>query len=258
MKALNLIERNGIFYADSREVAEMTEKEHKHLLRDIQGYLDILGKSNFGPTDFFIESTYMSSQNKTLPCYLITRKGCDMVANKMTGEKGVLFTAAYVTRFEEMEQKFKNPYAAQIPPTYADALRLAADQQETIQQQAAQIEEQRPKVIFANSVETSKASVLIGELAKIIRQNGVNIGRDRLFEWMRTNGYLEKRGENRNLPTQKAMDMGLCEIKKTTINNPDGTNRVTRTPKITGKGQIYFVNLFLKREVKALEGGAAI
>lgn len=108
------------------------------------------------------------------------------------------------------------------------------------------IEQQKPKVLFAEAVETSESSVLIGELAKILRQNGIDIGQNRLFRWLRENGYLcKQRGENYNLPTQYSMDLGLFEIKKRTINNPDGSVRVTRTTKVTGKGQIYFVNKFL-------------
>ncbi|BDR81063.1 Rha family transcriptional regulator [Clostridium tetani] len=92
---------------DSREVARLVNKEHKNLIRDIRGYIDILEGSNLSSQKFFIESTYINIQNKVQPCYLLTRKGCDMVANKLTGEKGVLFTAEYVTRFEEMEQVLK-------------------------------------------------------------------------------------------------------------------------------------------------------
>lgn len=129
-------------------------------------------------------------------------------------------------------------------------IKLATTLKEERQKRIAaekQLEEQKPQVLFANAVETSESSVLIGELAKILRQNGVDIGQNRLFEWLRNNGYLIKqKGENYNLPTQYSMDLGLFEIKKRTINNPDGSVRVTRTPKVTGKGQIYFVNKFLE------------
>lgn len=107
MKELTLVEREGIYYADSREVAEMTGKHHAHLMRDIKGYMTILNESNFGSVDFFKEDKYLDGKGEIRPCYLITRKGCDMVANKMTGEKGVLFTAAYVTQFEQMEKQLK-------------------------------------------------------------------------------------------------------------------------------------------------------
>lgn len=109
------------------------------------------------------------------------------------------------------------------------------------------IEKQEPKVLFANAVETSNKSCLISELAKIISQNGVEIGQNRLFDWMRKNGYLCIRGESYNLPTQKSMELGLFEIKKTTINRPDGTILVSTTTKVTGRGQVYFVNKFLNK-----------
>lgn len=108
------------------------------------------------------------------------------------------------------------------------------------------IGEQKPKVLFANTVATSKDSVLVGGLAKILKQNGVDIGANRLFEWLRQEGFLCKsKGENWNAPTQRSMEQGLFEIKVRTINNPDGSTKITRTPKVTGKGQIYFVNKFL-------------
>lgn len=113
-------------------------------------------------------------------------------------------------------------------------------------QQQAQIEADAPRVRFSQAVETADKSILIGELAKILRQNGVEMGERRLFEWMRKNGYLCSHGERYNQPTQRAMEMGLFELKKTTINKPDGTVLVTTTTKVTGKGQIYFVDKFLR------------
>ena len=107
MSDLKVFEHDHIEVVDSREVAEMTGKSHFHLMRDISGYCKILEEStesNFGLSDFFIPNTYKDSTGRTLPCYLLTKKGCDMVANKMTGEKGVLFTAAYVTAFEKMRE----------------------------------------------------------------------------------------------------------------------------------------------------------
>jgi anti-repressor protein len=120
--------------------------------------------------------------------------------------------------------------------------------EEEATRQKTLIEEQKPKVLFADAVTTSKSSVLIGELAKILKQNGIEIGQNRLFQWLRDEEYLCKCGENYNLPTQYSMELELMEIKKTTINNPDGSSRITRTPKITGKGQVYFVNKFLEEK----------
>lgn len=108
------------------------------------------------------------------------------------------------------------------------------------------IDKDRPKTLFADAVATSQTSILIGELAKILRQNGVNIGQNRLFSWLRDNGYLIKRkGSDWNMPTQKSMELGLFEIKERTINNPDGSVDIKKTPKVTGKGQQYFINKFL-------------
>lgn len=109
----------------------------------------------------------------------------------------------------------------------------------------AQAEADRPKIIFADAVAASHNSILIGDLAKLIKQNGVDIGQKRLFEWLRNNGYLMKSGASYNLPTQKSMELKLFEIKERTINNPDGSIRTTKTTKVTGKGQQYFINKLL-------------
>ena len=113
--------------------------------------------------------------------------------------------------------------------------------------QDSRIQEMRPKEIFADAVATSHTSILIGDLAKLIKQNGVEIGQKRLFTWLRDNGYLIKRnGSDWNMPTQRSMELGLFEIKESTVNNPDGSVRINRTTKVTGKGQQYFVNKFLE------------
>lgn len=108
------------------------------------------------------------------------------------------------------------------------------------------IEQDKPKTIFADAVSTSHTSILIGDLAKLICQNGVQIGQKRLFEWMRQNNFLIKSGSSRNMPMQRYVEQGLFEIKESNVQNPDGSVRITKTTKVTGKGQIYFVNQFLK------------
>lgn len=120
-----------------------------------------------------------------------------------------------------------------------------ADRDRIIASKQERIEQMRPKEIFADSVATSKNSILIGDLAKMICQNGVEIGQKRLFDWMREKGYLIKTGSSKNLPTQKSIDLGIMEVKERALNNPDGSVRITLTPKVTGKGQVYFVNKFL-------------
>ena len=110
-----------------------------------------------------------------------------------------------------------------------------------------QIEQDKPKVVFADAVSTAKTSILIGDLAKLIKQNGVDMGQKRLFEWLRANGYLIKSGSSKNMPMQRYMEQGLFEVKESVVANPDGSSRVTRTTKVTGKGQQYFINLFLAK-----------
>ena len=118
-----------------------------------------------------------------------------------------------------------------------------------IEQQKAKIEADRPKTIFSDAVSTSHTSILIGDLAKLICQNGVQTGQKRLFQWMRENGYLMKTGASYNMPMQRYIEQGLFEVKESSVQNPDGSVRVTRTTKATGKGQLYFINKFLGNEM---------
>ena len=117
-----------------------------------------------------------------------------------------------------------------------------------IENKTKEIERMKPKEIFADAVATSHTSILVGDLAKLLKQNGVNTGQKRLYEWLRENGYLIKRnGADWNMPTQRAMELGLFEVKESTVNNPDGSVRINRTTKVTGKGQQYFINKFLNK-----------
>lgn len=150
--------------------------------------------------------------------------------------------------FIEVEKEYNSP-----EKIMARALLMADKQIKELtirnSEQKQLIDEQQPKVLFAQSVESSNNSCLVGELAKILRQNGIDIGQNRLFSWLRENGYLGRKGEFYNTPTQKSMDLGLMTIKKNVINQPDGTIRTTTTTKISGKGQIYFINKFLGEAV---------
>lgn len=126
----------------------------------------------------------------------------------------------------------------------AQALKAERQRSAELERQA---EESRPKVIFAEAMDASRESILIGTLAKVLRQNGVNIGQNRLFAWLREHGYLMNcKGERWNFPTQQSVDKGLFEVKTRVINNPDGSTKITHTTKVTGKGQIYLVNKLLE------------
>lgn len=140
--------------------------------------------------------------------------------------------------FIQLEKDWNSP-----EKVMARALQIANRKLQTLE---AQAEEDRPKVLFADSVAASQTSILIFDLAKILKQNGVNIGGNRLFEWMRKKGYLVRRkGSDYNMPTQRSMELGLFEVKETSLSHSDGHISVNKTPKVTGKGQQYFINAFL-------------
>lgn len=233
---------------DSREVAEMTGKEHKHLLRDIKGYVKVLNPSpNLDSANFFIESTYLDANNQSRPCYLLTRKGCDMVANKMTGEKGVLFTAKYVTKFEEMENQLKlksmDSYMIDDPIARAEKW---IEERKLFEDTLNKVALLEPKAAFADAVAASDDCILIRELAKILKQNGAKTGEQRLKEKLRQYGYLIKNqlAPDYNMPTQRAMELDIFRIKKTTITSSSGSVHVTNTVKITQKGVQYFIKKY--------------
>lgn len=129
------------------------------------------------------------------------------------------------------------------------AKKKIAERDKIIEKQRLKIEADKPKTIFADAVSTSHTSILIGDLAKLICQNGVQTGQKRLFQWMRENGYLMKSGASYNMPMQRYIEQGLFEVKESSVQNPDGSVRVTRTTKVTGKGQLYFINKFLGNEM---------
>lgn len=146
--------------------------------------------------------------------------------------------------FLELERKWNSPEAVMNR-----ALEYSRKQVKALMEEKQGLIEEnnqlKPKALFADAVSASNESILIGQLAKLIRQNGYEIGQNRLFEWLRQNEYLIKKGERYNQPTQKSMDLGLFEVKERTITNPDGSTRITLTTKVTGKGQVYFINKFL-------------
>lgn len=180
-------------------------------------------------------------QNKQ-PCtdHVLTIPMAKEICMIQRSEKGKMFRQYFI----EIENRWNTPEAVM-----ARALQMANRKIDEIKNANVlleqKIEEDKPKVIFADSVSAAKSSILIGDLAKLLKQNGVNIGQNRLFEWLRQNGYLIKDGTSKNMPTQRAADMKLFEVKVRTVNNPDGSIRETKTTVVTGKGQVYFVNKFL-------------
>lgn len=225
---------NDQMLVSSLEVAKNFGKNHRDVMRDIRNLKE--GAQNCA--DLFYESTYVHEQNKQqYPMYLMNRDGFTLLAMGFTGKDALEWKLKYIQAFNEMEAKLNDPeFLVKRSMEYLEkrcnALLLENN-------------ELKPKARFAEAVSASEESILIGQLAKIIKQNGVDIGQNRLFQWMRDNDYLIKNGTRYNQPTQKAMELGLFEVKERTVNNPDGSVRITFTTKVTGKGQVYFVNKFL-------------
>lgn len=242
MSGIVLSMQSGEPVASSRQIADNFEKRHDHVMRDI----DAMKKDvpNFG--EMFFETTAPDSYGREQRTYLMNRDGFTLLAMGFTGKAALEWKLKYIAAFNEMEKKLADQPQLTRSQLLATAL-IAAH--EELEKKDKQIETMKPKVLFADTVSASKKSILVGELAKLLSQNGINIGQNRLFDWMRKNGYLIKdpKRSDYNLPTQRSMEKGLFEIKETTIQHSDHVS-INRTPKVTGKGQVYFVNLFLKSE----------
>ncbi len=206
----------------------------------VEGYLKELGVPTSGHDDFIPENIFyrLAMKAKNEAAERFQAKIADEVIPSIRKH------GAYMTP-ETLEAAILNPdYLLQV----VTALKEETDKRKALE---TQIEADKPKVLFADAVSVSKTSILVGELAKLLKQNGIDTGQNRLFIWLRSNGYLVQRsGTDYNMPTQRSMEMGLFEIKETTITHPDGHTSVNRTPKVTGKGQQYFINRFLAQRTR--------
>lgn len=240
---------NGQVVVSSRQIADDFEKRHDHILRDIELLKVNLTPQNWGM--LFIESEYRNENNRIFKEYLLTRDGFSLLVMGFTGQKALEWKLKYIEAFNKMEKML-----IEKAPSYqiADPIERAKawiQEQEEKKALEGHIEELRPKALFADSVTASKTSILVGDLAKLIKQNGHEIGQNRLFDILRKNGFLiRQKGTSYNMPTQKSMDLELFEIKETVVTHSDGHTTINKTPKVTGKGQVYFVNKFLKGELQ--------
>ena len=256
----------GTPVTDSLKVAEAFGKEHKNIIRAIR---NILGDSQgtaqncadlretnrlkiepvkneeASQKKWFYETTYYDAKGEERPIFIMNRDGFSLLAMGLTGAQAMQFKVKFIEQFNRMEQAIRQASAPTLPQTFAEALRLAAEQAEQMERQQQQIAIMQPKATFADAVQTSDRSILIAELAKLLKQNGVDMGQNRLFQWLRDHGYLCSKGDYHNQPTQRAMELGLFEVKKTIVSKPDGSSIVSTTTKVSGKGQIYFVNKFI-------------
>lgn len=194
----------------------------------VEGYLLDLGFKGFDRNGFIPENIF----------YRLAMKAKNEIAEKFQAKVA-----------DEIIPSIRKTGGYQMqPPQGKELLALAVlEAQKTIEEQTAQIEEMKPYAVLGHAITTANTSILVGDLAKILKQNGIEIGAKRLFQWMRENGYLIKRkGTDWNLPTQRSMEMELFEIKESVHIDGNGCNKITRTPKVTGKGQEYFINKFLE------------
>lgn len=248
MNEIILSTQNGEPVASSRDVAKRFGKEHKDVLRAIKS----ITAQNCAVTQMFYQSEYTAGTGKKYPMYLMNRDGFSLLAMGFTGKEAVQWKLKYIEAFNQMEKQLAQRPQLSRAELMAQALIAAHDE---LEHKDAQIAELTPKGIFADAVSASKKSILVGELAKLLCQNGVQIGQNRLFSWMREHGYLirDPKRSDYNMPTQRTVEMCLFEIKETTVVHSDGHTSINKTPKVTGKGQIYFVNQFLNGRAKRLE-----
>lgn len=248
MTDIILSTQNGEPVASSRQIAESFGKEHKDVLRAIEN----IKAQNCALTSMFFETTYTAGTGKAYPMYLMNRDGFTLLAMGFTGKAALEWKLKYIQAFNAMEKQLAQRPQLSRAELMAQALIAAHDE---LEHKDRQIAELTPKGIFADAVNASKKSILVGELAKLLCQNSVQIGQNRLFVWMREHGYLirDPKRSDYNMPTQRAVEQGLFEIKETTVVHSDGHTSINKTPKVTGKGQIYFVNLFLKGKAKQLD-----
>ena len=178
----------------------------------------------------------------------MNKDGFTLLAMGFTGKKAMQFKLNYIQAFNQMEKVIQennlDSYMIADPVKRAERWIKEQEQRKLL---AAQNEEMKPKALFADAVSSSKQTILVGDLAKLAKQNGINIGALRLFTWLRDQGYLIKRkGNDYNMPTQKSMELGLFKIKETAVTHSNGHVSLSKTPKVTGKGQQYFLNKLLK------------
>lgn len=237
-------------------VAEKFEKNHRDVLESIDELIRGVAEKS---ADLFYETTYIHPQNKQpYRMYIMNRDGFTLLAMGFTGKKAMTFKLEYIQQFNQMERQLKELTSSnfQIPQNFADALRLAASKVDENEKLQLKIEQQAPAVLFTASVEGAKTNILIGDLAKMICQAGVDIGQNRLYEWLVENDYLicrkrwSKKHEkyfNDYMPTQKAADLKVFHVKPTTVSTSTGTY-IRHAVKVTGKGQTYFINKFLSKK----------
>ena len=247
--------KNNQAVTTSLQVAETFGKEHRNVLRDIENIIKKGGAQNWADPQkrLFAEGAYKHPQNhQEYKMYYMTKDGFTLLAMGFTGKKAMQFKLDYIQAFNQMEKVIQenNLDSYMIADPVKRAEKWIKEQEQT-KLLAQQNEEMKPKALFADAVSSSKETILVGDLAKLAKQNGIQIGALRLFTWLRDHGYLIKRkGSDYNMPTQRSMEMGLFDIKETAITHSDGRTTLSKTPKVTGKGQKYFILKLLDEQAE--------
>lgn len=239
-----VITRNQQAVTTSLQVAKNFEKGHKNVLRDI----DNLTAQNRAVKNYFHEGTYTNDRGREYPMYFMNRDGFTLLAMGFTGNKALQFKLKYIEAFNVMEEQLstKNHPDYHLPQNFKEALLMLAETVDENDQLKQQIENDKEKVVLANAITTSDEGLLIEAAAKYMRQNGVNIGRDRLFKWLRGRGYLvSRKGREWNMPTQKSLNQGLMKIHCHLYYDSEGELKTNRQVVVTGKGLMFFINKFL-------------
>lgn len=236
----------------SRKVAEVFGKNHQHVLRTVRDILGGMSKIGHTKRMFFLTSQTNEQNGQEYPEYLMNRDGFTLLVMGFTGKAAMEWKLRYIAAFNEMEAEL-NRRADALPDftNPVEAARAWADAMEAHQKAMEQIEVNKPKVLFADAVSISETDCTIGTLAKILKQNGIKTGQNRLFAWLRTNGYLHKGGKDKNRPLQKYMEQGLFRVREGQSGSGDSVLTFFTTY-VTGKGQQYFVNLFLNKGIKTI------
>lgn len=228
----------------SLQVAETFEKRHDHVMRDISSIRKDV--PNFG--EMFSETNIPDSYGRGRRAFYMNRDGFTLLAMGFTGRKAMQFKLKYIEAFNSMEKQLSvktDSYMIQDPIKRAERW---IEEQRELKEARKELEIAKPKAQFADAVSTSKTSISITTLAKLLKQNGADIGRNRLFAWLRNNNYLIKSGNDRNTPTQRSMELGLFEVREKTYFNDYGDTALSKSSRVTGKGQQYFISKFLKEQ----------
>lgn len=243
-----VITKNNQLVTDSKNVAEHFGKRHKNIIQNIENLTSAENSANLDKINsMFYESTAPDKYGREQKMYYMNRDGFSLLVMGFTGKKALEWKLKYIEAFNAIEKKVNG--FAKLPDftNPVIAARAWADQLEARQKAEAQLVEMKPKAEFADAVSVSPSDITIGTLAKILKQNGVDIGRTRLYDWMRQNKYLVSNKKDWNMPRQEYVNCGYFRIRESTIDMEYGRSPAVRcTTYVTGKGQQYFVKMFMK------------